>query len=151
MLGRLFARAIGFPAAGSDIPVSVVMHADRDGETWTRTFGTTTFRSRLGPLAGCRACVTERFGLVTFILALTATPAGLDMAIVSGRIGPLPLPRFLLPHSHAIERVDAAGRFRFDVPIVLPGLGRLTHYRGWLVPTEAIDVESAGLTTVAAR
>jgi hypothetical protein len=152
VLGRLFARLIGFPAASSDVPVSVVMCADHDGETWTRTFGNTTFRSRLGPVVGHKACVTERFGLITFRLALTATPAGLDMTIVSGGLGPVPLPRFLLPRSHATERVDTDGRFCFDVPISLPGLGLLTHYRGWLAPRPAAEIEAAhSPATVAAR
>jgi hypothetical protein len=71
--------------------------------------------------------------VVTFRLALTASADGIDMNIVAGRIGCVPLPVWLLPRSVARERVDAQGRFTFDVPIGLPGLGRLVHYRGWLV------------------
>ena len=29
---------------------------------------------------------------------------------------------------------EADGRFHFDVPITLPLVGLLIHYRGWLVP-----------------
>jgi Domain of unknown function (DUF4166)/Saccharopine dehydrogenase NADP binding domain len=133
-LGRLFARLIGFPAPATDVPVAVEMQADRDDETWTRTFGEASFRSRLAAVAGRRAVVSERFGLLTFDLALTADRSGLDLTIVSGRLGRLHLPRVLLPRSHATERVDVEGRFCFDVPIALPGIGLLTHYRGWLVP-----------------
>jgi hypothetical protein len=132
--GRLFARLIGFPAADRDVPVSVVMEADRGCETWTRTFGEASFRSRLASVAGRRGVVSERFGLLTFDLALTADHGGLALTIVAGRLGPLRLPRFLLPRSHATERVDPHGRFCFDVPIALPGIGLLTHYRGWLAP-----------------
>jgi saccharopine dehydrogenase-like NADP-dependent oxidoreductase len=132
-VGRLLGRLIGFPPAAPDVAVSVEMRADRDGEVWTRNFGGRTFRSRLAP--GRRpGRVTERFGALTFDLALAAGPAGLDLTIVGGRLGPLPLPRFLIPRSAARERVDGEGRFCFDVPISLPGIGLLVHYRGWLKP-----------------
>jgi hypothetical protein len=132
-LGRLLARLIGFPPAAADVPVSVEMRVDRDGERWARNFGGRTFKSRLAP--GKRTGrATERFGALTFDLTLAAGPAGLDLTIVGGRCGPLPLPRFLLPRSAATERVDGDGRFCFDVPISLPGVGPLVHYRGWLVP-----------------
>ena len=110
---------------GVDVPVSVEMRADREGETWTRNFGGRTFRSRLAP--GRRpGRVTVRFGLLTFDLDLAAGPAGLDLTIVGGRLGPLRLPRILLPASAARERVDGEGRFCFEVLIGLPGVGEVT-------------------------
>ena len=48
-------------------------------------------------------------------------------------LGPIPLPLRLAPRSVACEWADD-GRFRFDVPIALPLIGRLVHYRGWLSP-----------------
>ncbi len=42
----------------------------------------------------------------------------------------------LAPRAEAAESVDDAGRFRFDVRIDLPGVGRLVRYRGWLVEEE---------------
>jgi hypothetical protein len=83
------------------------------------------------------------------VLALTAHPEGLDLAIVGGRIGPIPLPRWLLPHSLATERCDTQGRFCFDVPIVLPFVGRLVHYRGWLEPVEPRMPASPAVAAVA--
>jgi hypothetical protein len=133
LAGRVLARLFGFPQPAADVPVSVEMRVDADGEVWTRNFGGKIFRSRLAPIGGRRESVAERFGALTFDLKLTASPAGLDLAIVAGRLGPLRLPRVLTPRSDATERVDAAGRFRFDVPIMLPGVGLLVHYRGWLV------------------
>src|SRR5262249_55531109 len=139
------------------------MRADAHGEMWTRHFGTATFRSRLAPVHGARTrgrrtgartrrAVTERFGPLTFELALTATDAGLDIDILGGRMGPLPLPRFLLPRSRARERVDENGRFRFDVPVSFPGIGRVVHYRGWLVPAAASEpVDAAYAAPVAAK
>src|SRR5262245_33768858 len=131
-IGRALAWLLGFPRHAADVPVTVEMRVDEAGETWTRTVGGRSFRSRLAPFVGRR--ITERLGVVTFDLMLTASPAGLDLAIVAGRLGPVPLPRALLPRSLARERVDAAGRFCFDVPIALPGLGLLVQYRGVLVP-----------------
>jgi saccharopine dehydrogenase-like NADP-dependent oxidoreductase len=136
-VGCLLARLAGFPPPAVDVPVSVEMRVDRDGEVWTRNFGGRTFRSRLAT-GGRPGCVTERFGMLTFDLALAAGPAGLDLTIVGGRFGPLPLPRVLLPCSAARERIDAEGRFCFNVPISLPGIGPLVHYRGWLVPKSRV-------------
>jgi Domain of unknown function (DUF4166) len=76
--------------------------------------------------------VRERFGPFSFDLVLTAGTAGLDLDVVGGKLGPLPLPRALVPISQASDRVDAQGRFRFDIPVVLPSVGLLVHYRGWL-------------------
>jgi Domain of unknown function (DUF4166)/Saccharopine dehydrogenase NADP binding domain len=135
--GRVLARLFGLPAAAADIPVTVEMRADRDGETWTRNFGGSAFRSRLAP-GKRRGRVTERFGPFTFDLVLTASAAGLDLEVTRGRLGPLPLPRALVPISQASERVDAHGRFCFDIPVALPAIGLLVHYRGWLVPTNPL-------------
>jgi saccharopine dehydrogenase-like NADP-dependent oxidoreductase len=146
LAGQIAARLFGFPAAIADVPVSVEMRADRDGEIWTRSFGDARFRSRLTPLRGQSDRARERFGLVTFEMELTAGPQGLDYAITSGRLGFIPLPSFLVPRSFAKERVDTAGRFTFDVPIALPGIGLLVHYRGWLEPVSpnanAIDPQA---------
>jgi hypothetical protein len=130
--GRVLARLFGLPTTAADVPVSVEMRADRAGEVWTRNFGGRTFRSRLAP-GKRRGRVRERFGPFSFDLVLTAGPAGLDFEAVGGKLGPLPLPRALVPISHASERVDAQGRFCFDIPVVLPSVGLLVHYRRWLV------------------
>jgi hypothetical protein len=46
------------------------------------------------------------------------------------------LPAFLTPTCEAKEFVDDSGRFNFDVRISMPGIGLLTHYRGWLTPAK---------------
>ena len=69
-------------------------------------------------------------------LAVEAHAAGLDMAVTGWRLGSLPLPRRLRPTTRASERIDAQGRFRFDVALFLPLIGLLVHYRGWLVPDD---------------
>lgn len=132
LLARAIARLVGFPRDGRDVPVSVTMRAVDGGEEWTRVFGRARFRTRLTPLDGFPHRLIERFGPCTFDLHLTARPDGLDYVVTSGRIGFVPLPSILIPRTVATERVDDAGRFQFDVPIALPGLGLLVHYRGWL-------------------
>jgi NAD(P)-dependent dehydrogenase (short-subunit alcohol dehydrogenase family) len=134
LLVRVIARLLGFPRDGRDVPVCVTMRTEDDCEEWTRVFGRKRFRTQLAPLDGFPNRIIERFGPCTFNLRLTARPDGLDYIVISGRIGFVPLPPFLIPRSAATERVDEAGRFQFDVPIALPGLGLLVHYRGWLTP-----------------
>jgi hypothetical protein len=113
------------------------MSVDGDGEIWARTIGHRSFRSRLAPRNGRHCRLSERFAPFMFELAVTAHAQGLDLEIVSARIGPVPLPHVLCPRSKACERLDENGRFSFDVPIAMPGLGRLVHYRGWLEPDDA--------------
>lgn len=132
LAGRLAARLFGFPPGVAAVPVRVVKRLAADGtETWERSFAGRRFRSQLAPLGPGR--VSERFGPFTFTLALAATADGLTMAVLGWRLGLLPLPGILAPASSASETVDAEGRFRFDVPIAVPLLGRVVRYRGWLV------------------
>jgi hypothetical protein len=77
--------------------------------------------------------LTERFGLIRFEFDLPSDSAGLRMIIRRWWLGPLRLPLFLAPRSEAREW-EEGGRFHFDVPIALPLLGPLVHYRGWLEP-----------------
>jgi len=80
--------------------------------------------------------VRESFGPFGFDMKVSVDSGVLAMTIVSWRLGSIPLPSFLAPRSTATETQDAGGRFRFDVPIALPLIGRLTHYSGWLVVEE---------------
>jgi hypothetical protein len=142
---RLVARLFGFPRAAPDVPVRVEMRAEQDGEVWIRTFAGKSFTSHLGPVRDRRSVVSENFWPFRFHLALRPAPDGLDLVLDSGWLGPLRLPRALLPVSHSHEAEDAQGRFTFDVPIVLPLLGRIVHYRGWLVPERrGTDATPAG-------
>lgn len=128
-LARLIASAMGFPREG--VHRLHVAFAERDGaERWTRDFSGRTFASVLSERGGR---LTERFGLIRFAFDLPSDGAGLSMVIRRWWVGPLPLPLFLAPRSVAREW-EEGGRFRFDVPIALPLVGPLVHYRGWLEP-----------------
>ena len=82
--------------------------------------------------------LVERFGPIRFAMRLTPVPEGLIQPFSRWWIGPLPMPKFLLPRGVARE-YEAEGRFHFDVPIALPLVGLLIHYRGWLVPLPTSD------------
>lgn len=120
----------GFPSAGRNVKASVTIEREGAGEVWVRRFGKATFASHLTELEPGK--VAERFGAITFDLAASANAQGFRLAILRARLGELPLPGFLTPHTDAGGDVDENGRYRFDVTISLPMIGRLVRYRGWL-------------------
>lgn len=126
-IGALIARIVGFPRAGChELHVSF---NECDGtETWTRQFGKTLFHSVLEERDGT---LTERFGPLRFAFDLPASATGLKMIMKGWSVLGVPLPLALAPRSLASEW-EEDGRFHFDVPISLPLIGRLVHYRGWL-------------------
>jgi len=128
MVARMVAAVMGFPRAGTHrLHVAFI---ERDGvETWTRTFGDRSFTSHLSERDGR---LVERFGPLRFHFYLPSDARGLEMRIVGWSCFGVPLPMALAPRSVAREWQED-GRFHFDVPIALPLVGRIVHYRGWLV------------------
>ena len=126
-LGALIARAMRFPPAGRH-PLHVQFHESANVERWTREFAGHRFTSELSEVEGQ---LQERFGPLRFRFELQRTERGLAMRLVGWSAFALPLPLWLAPRSPATEW-EEAGLFHFDVPISLPGVGRLVHYRGWL-------------------
>ena len=128
---------VGFPKATDDIAVTVAMIPSKGGEVWERRFGDQLFRSHLREKGGQ---MTERFGPFTFTLGLQVMEGRLYFPVKAGRLGPIPLPRFLLPQSVAHEHAEK-GVFHFDVALKAPLTGALiVHYRGTL--RRACDVSS---------
>jgi len=132
-MGRFVAWLIGFPQQTHDAPITVEMRRDGDAEVWTRRIDGRRFVSRLGAWVPGTGRGTERFGPVTFVIAYAGGSGGLDLTVIGAHVGRLRLPEWLAPRTRARERVDACGRFTFDVSIELPGVGRLVRYRGWLI------------------
>jgi NAD(P)-dependent dehydrogenase (short-subunit alcohol dehydrogenase family) len=126
---RLLCRIMGFPAAATEVPVSIWMREEGGVETWRRDFGGAAFSSRLAQRGGL---LTERFGPIRFGFSLRREADGLTMDFARWWLGPLPMPRFLMPRGTARE-YEAGGRFHFDVPVALPLIGPVIRYRGWLV------------------
>ncbi len=133
---RFLATLFRFPPASEDTPVEVIKAATAKGETWTRRFGARSFRSRL---AATPIGMTERFGPFTFRLGLSVRNGALHYPVTAGRLGPVPLPRWLLPASEARE-YEEGGRFHFDVRLLAPvSRALMVHYRGHLHPAPSED------------
>lgn len=126
-IARLVARCVGFPRAGRH-QLHVHFTEENGTETWTRRFSGQPFRSRLHQRG---RWLIERFGPFRFGFDLPSDENGLTMVMRRWWIGPLRLPLALAPRSLAKEW-DEDERFHFDVPIALPLIGCIVHYRGWL-------------------
>lgn len=133
-LARLAAWAMRFPAAAEDVPVTVTMDHRSGREVWTRDFAGQRFRSHLRP---ANAGMIERFGPLSFLIALTVREGRLSYPVVRGWCLGLPLPRALLPVSDTVEAVDARGRATFDVALSHPLSGPIIRYRGWLTEAQS--------------
>jgi hypothetical protein len=126
-IAAFIARIVGFPKPGHH---RLHVHFRESGghETWTRDFSGKRFHSHLSQRG---SWLVERFGPLRFAFDLPSDAQGLSMVMQRWWIGPLRLPKFMAPRSTAKEWSED-GRFHFDVPIALPVIGRLVHYRGWL-------------------
>lgn len=129
VLSHVIGALFGFPAASENVGVEVTKTVTSGGETWVRTFDRRRFRSRLKATA---SGMTETFAPFTFLLDLNFDGTALRFPVRSCKLGPLPVPKWLLPRSEAREYVED-GKFQFDVAIYAPLTDKLVvRYRGWL-------------------
>jgi Domain of unknown function (DUF4166) len=126
---RLLGLVLGLPAAGEDVPVELRITVRGGVETWARRFGDRSLVSTQEGAGPGR--VVERLGPLGLALEVRASPAGLDLVARGATLLGVPLPRVLAPRIEARERVEG-DRFRFEVAVDLPPLGRLIRYAGWL-------------------
>ena len=134
LFARLIGALYGFPAAGSDVPVSVLLERRRDGELWQRTFAGRTFRSFQNEGRGSSVyLINERFGPVSVGLALVTDGRQLEYVVRRWTFLGIPMPMFMAPGGRTFEFVED-GRFRFHVEIAHPWFGLIVRYRGWLIP-----------------
>jgi Domain of unknown function (DUF4166) len=132
-LARLVCAFVGFPKTGSDIPVRVQFDASSFGEIWSRKFGGDVFSSRQFAGGGrSEHLLCERFGVLTFAMALAIADERLSLVLRRWIIFGLPLPIWLAPRSQSYESVED-GRFNFHVRISHPLTGLIIRYDGWLV------------------
>lgn len=141
-VARAIAALFGFPPEGEH-KVHVALSESRGVETWIRDFSGHRFSSRLSQQG---QKLVERFGPLRFGFDLVADDKGLAMQLKRWWLGPVPLPLALAPRSLAREW-EEDGRFHFDVPIALPLIGLVVHYRGWLEPA----ADNAGTSQQNAR
>jgi saccharopine dehydrogenase-like NADP-dependent oxidoreductase len=137
ILSASIARLFRLPRSGSSLPVRVEMRSEDDGsETWTRIYPGVTMRSNLRNADSATHQVTEVLGPLSIRLQWKPSERDLQLRTISARLFGCPLPDFLRPRSQASETVDADGQFHFDVPIALPLIGTIVHYKGSLKPAE---------------
>jgi Domain of unknown function (DUF4166)/Saccharopine dehydrogenase NADP binding domain len=134
-VAAVVSRLFGFPKAGVDQPVEVTFTTDATGrETWSRRFAGRLMRSTQGTGTGRNdALLVERFGPFRFGLALGWDGKRLSIIPRHWSLGPIPLPKTLMPKGDAWEE-QRDGRFHFHVEINLPLIGPVTQYEGWLEP-----------------
>ncbi len=134
VLARIAAALIGFPKAGTNVPVTVTFTRSGGAETWRRDFAgkifSSTQREGRGRSAGL---VAERFGPFTFAMALVIDDEKLRLITRRWSLLGIPLPQALAPTGDSYEHVGPDGRFHFHVEIGFPWTGPIVHYRGWLV------------------
>jgi saccharopine dehydrogenase-like NADP-dependent oxidoreductase len=136
-LGALIAWLFRLPRSGSNLPVRVEMRSEDDGsETWTRIYPGVTMRSNLRNADSTTHQLDELLGPLSIRLQWKPTERGLQLRTISARIFGCPLPNVLRPRSNASETVGDDGQFHFDVPIALPLIGTIVHYKGSLKPVE---------------
>lgn len=75
----------------------------------------------------------ERFGPLTFAMALVPEDGRMHLVLRGWTVFGLPMPMWLCPRSVSWEEVD--DRFRFHVEISHPLTGLIVRYRGWLEPS----------------
>ncbi|MFT3987040.1 DUF4166 domain-containing protein [Aestuariivirga sp.] len=133
-IGRVIAKAFGFPEGAANVPVRVVSENDGVGERWARIYPTRTMRSYMTNADPAAGTIEEHMGPFRFVLKLAGTAQGIDLVPVRVFWHSLPLPLWLLPAIDATERASADGRHLFDVRVSLRPFGLLVHYKGWLRP-----------------
>ncbi|MXO90460.1 DUF4166 domain-containing protein [Pontixanthobacter aquaemixtae] len=134
VLSRIAAAIFGFPAAGSNVPVTVTFAPEKNGERWTRNFGGRKFHSvqSQGSEEGA-GLLTERFGPVSATMALVVSDGRLLLVPKKWSLLGVPMPGFLMPGGDSFES-ERDGFFRFDVEIAAPFVGLIVTYKGALSP-----------------
>ena len=124
------------PQTGA-VPVQLVLEKEGKGERWARTFGASSFETRLSPAHSERGYfLYERFFPFCFFVELEVVGETVGWHLRGWRFFGVPLPRLFIPKSKTVERVDAEGRYQFDIELSLPLFGRLIAYQGWLLPQQ---------------
>ena len=135
LAAALVAALVGFPKAGSRVPVSVAFSPENGAERWVRSFNGKSFSSVQSAGTGKdRYLLVERFGIASFSLALVVEGDRLSLVPRRWSLLGMHLPRFLLPAGSSFE-TECDGQFRFDVQISLPLIGLVSAYKGSLSPS----------------
>lgn len=131
-LAGFVAWLIGFPKAGSAVPVNVVIEASENREIWRRDFAGRRFQSEMSLGDGPNGkLLVERFGFARVGLSVTVDKKQLRMIPCRMSVFGLQLPAALTPKGETYE-CEIHGQFFFHVEIILPLIGLLVRYQGQL-------------------
>jgi hypothetical protein len=130
LMARLIATIMRFPPETGDTPLTVTMERRGQTERWIRNFNGRRFQSTLRLDKGR---LTERFGVLTFTIALQVQDGKLHYPVTHGWLAGIPLPRWALPRSDTQEGTNGP-HATFDVALSLPLIGAIVRYQGWLAP-----------------
>jgi len=129
---RALARAMGLPAKGDRVPVTVRVRRVDDREIWERTFGTDHRVHSVQWLD--RGRLVERVGTMTFTFDVGADESGMRFRLVHLAALGMRVPRRL------VLRVDADVRgsdtdWHVAVVVRTPSARLLTSYQGRVAPS----------------
>ena len=132
LAGKIVSFLLRLPRQTDGSPLTFVLHADQNSETWIRYFPLRTMRSVMRVQ---KRNLVERLGPVTFYFSLKADGDQLTMETRQVRLFKWPIPRRLFPEIVANETASN-GRLHFHVAASMPFIGSLVSYRGSFVITE---------------
>ena len=139
-LARMLARILRLPRPTAAAETELMVTAGPDGEHWQRTFDGRRWRTRQYESNAFE--LAERFGVLEFRFRLDASGGNLlyvqrEAAVLFGSIR-LRMPDRWAPRVEAREDPAGPMRIRVAVRVVLPGVGQLIAYDGF------VDIEDPG-------
>ena len=136
LLARLIAAVYSFPRAGEKVPVKVTFQRKDDGELWQRDFAGRRFSTFQSEGQGYTdKLLVEKFGPVTFYMALVLKPGELHSVTLHWSIFGVSLPLAFAPNACVYEYADG-NDFCFHVEVKHWLTGLLVKYDGRLVPVK---------------
>jgi hypothetical protein len=134
VIARLLAALYGFPRTGEQVPLKVSFHQRDGGEIWERDFAGRKFSTFQSEGRGyADKLLMERFGPITFWMALVLKQGELHSVTRRWSIFGIPLPLLFAPKASVYEYADGDG-FHFHVEVKHRLMGLIVRYEGKLLP-----------------
>jgi hypothetical protein len=132
IFARLLGTLYGFPHTGKHVPLRVSFHPGDNGELWQRDFDGMKFSTfQFEGRGQADKLLLERFGPVTFWMALVWKEGKLYSVTRRWSLFGVPLPLALAPNTSVYEYADGDD-FCFHVEVKHPLMGLLVRYEGKL-------------------
>lgn len=128
LLAGLLALALGTPRTGSEGPIRFELQASPEAETCTRFFPSQVMRSTMQVQNGV---LIERLGPARLHFDLLVEEGRLCMRLKRLYFLGIPCPGWLAPRIVA-EEIGFEDRLQFHIEAVVPLIGLVSSYRGYL-------------------